>query len=140
MAVCLPTAYCGDGMSSFFEPDPVVLAFFFVKKFVWLEVLALLAALRVIMARGPARIAGVMALALCLAGIATVFAPALGASGPIYARAAQSMALGGGMVALLAPSVPLAASAVMRGRRWWGLDALHVVLLAGLLGVWWWIS
>lgn len=127
-------------MNSFFEPDPVVLAFFFAKKFLWLELLALLALLRGIVGRGPSRLAALTALTLCIAGIVTSFAPALGLTGPVYARAAQVMAISGGMVAVLVPSAVLGLSAVLPGARWRWIDAVHGLALIGFLGVWWWIS
>ncbi|MGR3495902.1 hypothetical protein [Citreimonas sp.] len=123
------------------DPDPVVLAFFFIRKFVYLEVLAVLALTRVIVGGGLSRWPALVALALCLGGILTTFAPALGLTGtPLYAWSARAMAGGGGMAALLLPSVLMAISAVLPGARWKWLDLVHAAMLAGLLGLAWWTA
>ena len=54
---------------TFFEPSPLLLALIFVRTFVYLEVLALLALARGLIARGPARLAALLALLLALAGL-----------------------------------------------------------------------
>lgn len=124
---------------TFFEPSPVLLAFFFFKKFIFLEILLVLALLRVTVGRGIARWPALAAGLLALAGTATVFAPALGlASGPIYASAAQTMAEGGGMAALLVPSALFLVSSMTPRARWRWLDIIHILLLLILLGLWWW--
>ncbi len=126
---------------SFFEPDPVLLAFIFIKKFVYLEVLAVLAFVRVIVGRGIARWPALVTFVLALGGVATVFAPAAGLNeGPVYASAAQMMAESGGMAALIVPSVVFLVGSVMPNARWRWIDALHVLMLLGLLGIWWWTS
>ncbi|MDU8911242.1 hypothetical protein [Aestuariicoccus sp. MJ-SS9] len=122
---------------SFLEPSPVFLAFIFAKNFVYPELLALLALARVIGASGPSRWLAALALAAALAGVATILAPALGMTGlPVYPRAARVMALGTGMMALLAMTAILALSAVVPGARWRWIDAVHGLALAGLLGLW----
>lgn len=123
------------------DPDPVVLAFFFIRRFVYLEVLAVLALTRVIVGGGLSRWPAALALALCLGGIFTTFAPALGLTGTeLYAWSARAMAGGGGMAVLLLPSVLMAISALLPGARWKWLDMVHAAMLAGLLGLWWWTS
>ncbi|WP_417721914.1 hypothetical protein [Salipiger sp.] len=122
---------------NFLEPSPVLLAYLFVQKFVWLELIALLALLRVALARGPSRLAAALALLLSLAGIAIIFAPAFGAMAhPAYASAARLMTLGQGLWALLAPSVFLASSAFLPGMRARWIDFVHIALLWGLVGLW----
>ena len=128
-------------MMSFPEPDPVVLAAFFIRRFVWLEVLALLALTRVIAGRGPPRWAAAAAHVLCRPGLATTFAPMLGLNqGWLYVKAAQTLAAGGGMWALLAPSALMLLSALLPLPRWRIVDLLHLLLLLAFLGLWWWIS
>ncbi|MBS0122894.1 hypothetical protein [Thetidibacter halocola] len=128
-------------MNSLFQPDPVVIGFLFARKFLWLEMLALLALARAIGGPGKARALALGALALCLAGIATTFSPALGLNGgPLYASAAQVMAQGGGMLAALVPSAVLVASGLVRDARWRWIDVVHGVALVAFLWVWWWIS
>lgn len=128
-------------MMPFLQPDPVVLGFLFAKKFVYLEVLALLAAIRVFVSDGMARWISLLAMGVALAGVATVFAPAAGLnSGPLYASAARFMTLGAGMTALLATSALFLVSAVMPGVRGRWIDVLHGVKVSVFLGLWWWIS
>ncbi|MBV2360713.1 hypothetical protein KUH32_13075 [Thalassococcus sp. CAU 1522] len=120
-----------------FEPSPVLLAFVFVKRFVFLELLALLALARVIAGGPHARRPALVALLLSLAGLAVIFAPAAGMNdGIIYASGARLMAHGGGMTALLPASALMLVSAVVTDCRGRWIDVLHVALLAGLLGLW----
>ena len=126
---------------SAFQPAPELVIFLFVKKFVYLEVLALLALLRVIGGRGIARWPALVALLLSLGGIVTVFAPALGLNaGPLYVSAAQVMAGQGGMSALLVPSAVFLLCTLTPRARWRWIDALHILMLVGLLGLWWYTS
>ena len=120
-----------------FEPNYTVLTYLFVQKFVYLEVLALLAVLRLIVGRGWARLPAGLALVLALAGIATVLAPMAGLnSGPAYVRAAQTMAMGGGLAALLVPSAVFALGLFSRTRRWVWIDWAHLAGVAAFLGLW----
>lgn len=124
---------------TFFEPNPVLLAFIFYKKFIFLEALVVISLLRVIGGRGISRWPALAAFLLAAGGVATVFAPAVGmASGPLYVAAAQAMAEGGGMAALLVPSVMFLVSSLTPRARWRWLDLVHFVLLLTLLGLWWW--
>ncbi|WGW03078.1 hypothetical protein [Tropicibacter oceani] len=128
-------------MSAFLEPDPVLLAFIFFKKFLYLQLLAGLALLRVLLGRGLARWPALVALMLALAGVATVLAPAAGLTdSPQYASAARLMAQGGGITALLVPSVIFGISGLTKGARWRWIDAVHALLVTALLGLWWWVS
>ncbi|KUF11392.1 hypothetical protein [Pseudoponticoccus marisrubri] len=123
------------------EPDPVVLGFFFFKKFVYLEVLAVLAALRLAVGQGIARWPALVALLMALGGVATVLAPAAGLNeGPLYVSAARFMGQSGGMAALLVPSAVFLISTITPRARWRWLDILHLLMLAGLLLAWWWIG
>ena len=122
---------------SFFEPNYTVLAFLFIKKFVFLEIIAVLALLRLGLGPGSARITGLVALILALAGIATIFGPALGwTTGPVYAAAARGMNHGSGMTALQIPAIVLIAGALHRTRRGVWIEALAALFTVGLFGLW----
>ncbi|GAA4224906.1 putative membrane protein [Sagittula marina] len=128
-------------MESFFQPPPEVVAFLFIKKFVYLELLACLALIRVIVGRGIARWPALVTLLMAAAGIFTTFAPALNlAQGPIYTSLAQFMAGGGGMSALLVPSVVFLISSITPRARWRVIDWIHILMMAALVGLWWWTS
>ncbi len=123
------------------EPDPVVLAFFAYRRFVFLELLAILSLLRLILGPGLARWPALIALALSLGGILTTFAPALGLhSHPYYVQAAQLMAEGGGMAALLVPAAMFTISAISPRARWRWMDIVFTLMMLVLLGLWWWTS
>ena len=124
-------------MSPLFEPDPVLMALIFVKRFVYLECLLILALLRTVLARGPAR--GIAALTAALAAlfILVTFAPALGLqSQGWYGPLARLLAAGEGLRVPLALSALFLVSGVVRARarRW--IDALHILGLLGFLGLW----
>ncbi|ETX28315.1 hypothetical protein [Roseivivax isoporae] len=125
-------------MSSLLDPAPAVLAFLFVKRFVFVEAVTLVALARVLFGRGPARLAA--ALSVLLGGAATlaVFAPALGfAGGAWFGPVARALNLWNGMAVPLVVSAPLVISAVLPGtERSRAVDAAHFVLLAGLLVLW----
>lgn len=128
-------------MDSLFQPPPEVLAFLFVKKFVYLEILAVLALIRVIVGRGIARWPALVTLLLAAGGILTTFAPALGwNSGALYASSAQYMAGQGGMAALLVPSTIFLICSITPRARWRIIDWFHLAMLACLLALWWWVS
>ncbi|SMX28000.1 hypothetical protein TRP8649_02112 [Pelagimonas phthalicica] len=125
----------------FFEPSPVLLGFLFYKKFLFLPLLAALALIRVAVGHGIARWPALIALFLSAGGIATTFAPAAGlAEGELYVAAAQFMAEGGGMAALLVPAAFFLICSITPRARWRWLDVIHIVLLLILLGLWWWTS
>ncbi|WP_238366191.1 hypothetical protein [Mesobacterium pallidum] len=125
-------------MESFLRPPPEVIAFFTLKKFLYLEILLVLAVARSIVARGPARWAGLVSVLLALLGLAAQFGPAIsGASdGTLYRAAFTAVNAVQGIALPLVASLPLAISAVLRGRRWWGIDALHALLIAALVVLW----
>ncbi|ETA51545.1 hypothetical protein [Ponticoccus alexandrii] len=125
-----------------FSGDPdLLLTFLAFKRFVFLEVLSVLALLRVIRGPGLARWPALVAFGLSVAGVATTFAPALGLTGTAgYAQAARAMAEGGGMAALLVPAALYAISAISPRAGWRWMDVVFALLLAVLLGLWWWTS
>ncbi|WP_417208307.1 hypothetical protein [Antarctobacter sp.] len=128
-------------MTAMIQPDPVILFFLFAKKFLYLEVLAVLAAIRLIRGRGLSRWPALAAFVLAIGGVVTVFAPAAGLNdGPVYAAAARTMAQQGGITALLAASALFLLSSVSPGARGRWIDGVHGGMLAGLLGLWWWVS
>ena len=56
--------------------------------------------------------------------------------GALYPRLAQLMQMGNGMLPLLIPSLFLAISAYLPGKRMRGLDFAHIALLWVLVGLW----
>ena len=122
---------------SFFEPSPVLLAFIFVQRFVFFEVLGLLALLRMIAGRGMARVPAAIALIISSAAIFASFAPALNLQSlPLYADIARVQASGGGMILPLVASAIFALSLVLPQRRWRWIDVLHIVGVLAFLGLW----
>lgn len=126
-------------MSPLFAPSPMLLAFLMLKTTLYLPSVAVLALVRVLTATGASRALAALALLVAGLGIAARFLPPLlGLSGGTLAQVAYSLAnAGGGMVIALAASAPLALSGMVAGRRWWGIDALHGLLVAGLFLLWW---
>jgi hypothetical protein len=125
-------------MTSLFQPDPIILAFIAAKQGIYLLLLLPLVLVRSLAAAGRARAAGQIALMLCLAGLAARYLPEmLGVyQGPAFRAAGAWRGLWGGLGMNLAASAALLVSAVLPGRRWWGIDAVHLLLLAGLFGLW----
>lgn len=120
-----------------FEPSPFLLGFLIFKRFVFLELIAALALVRVLRASGPSRLAALAALVLAVLGCAVLLAPMAGTpQGALYASAARLMATGGGVVPLLVPSVVLAISAYLPRRDQRGIDFAHIALLCVLVGLW----
>jgi hypothetical protein len=125
-------------MNSLFEPNPILLAFLAMKTTVYLPALLLLAVVRAFVAKGPARIFAIIAIAVAVLGLAARFGPpVLGLSGGTLSQIAYDMVnAGGGMAILLAATVPMALSAILPERRWPVLDALHALLVAALFLLW----
>ena len=126
---------------SFFEPSPVLYAFLFVQSFLYAPVIALLALTRLAVGHGPSRLWALTAAALALGAMFLQFGPALmnlyEGWLPVFAGNATRVA--GGMALPLAPSLALAVSALVRGRRWRGIDWLHGLALLGFVGLFLWI-
>ena len=125
-------------MPSFLQPDPLMLAFLALKQGVYLEVLALFALLRAALARGPARVAAAVACLLCVLFVAArLLPPILGWSGGAFVLLGGWVRASlGGMTAPLICSGLMVAAAVLPGRRYRGLDLMHGLGFAGLLGLW----
>lgn len=128
-------------MSFFPEPDPVVLGFLTYRRLIFPLVLALLALVRALSARGPSRLVAAVAFLIAFCAVATQLAPLAGlAQGPVYARAAQALALYGGLTVPLVASGFMLASGFLPGVRWRVIDVLSGLAIAALLGLWWWTS
>lgn len=122
---------------SFFEPSPVLLAFIFVQRFVFFEVLGSLALIRVIVGRGVARLPAAIALLISSAATFASFAPALNLQSlPLYADIARVQASGGGVILPLVASAIFASSLVLPQRKWRWIDVVHIVGLLAFLGLW----
>lgn len=120
-----------------FNPDPLLLGFLLLKTFLYLPLAAVLALARVLAGRGLARLWAYAALALALAGSATIFAPAFNlGQGPLYVTAAQAMMALNGMATPLAVGFLMLLSAVAPApnRRW--IDLTHALILLALMGLW----
>ncbi|AKO97478.1 hypothetical protein MALG_02314 [Marinovum algicola DG 898] len=123
---------------TFLQPSPAVMALLSLQTFLYLPLLAILAACRTGAARGPSRWLGLASLALALLGMAAHFGPPLLNlyTGPLPRLATLMTKPAGGMMLPLIASVPLLASGFVAGRAWKWVDWAHVVLLAVLLGLW----
>lgn len=127
-------------MISLPQPDPAVALFFALQRFGYLALLLPLMLGRVVAGGALARWPALVGLMLCAGGLLTAFAPMLGLmDSAAYRSAARLMAGGGGMAAVLVPTVFLALSALLPDARWPLIDRLHAVLLAAMLGLWWWV-
>jgi len=122
---------------SIFDPSPILLAYIFVQRFVFFEVLGLLALLRVIVGRGAARLPAAVTLAICVAVIAASLAPALGLQGhPFYRQMASIMAYQGGGALPLFASALFATSLLLGDRRWRWIDGAHLIGLLAFVLLW----
>ncbi|ANT61017.1 hypothetical protein AYJ57_11965 [Salipiger sp. CCB-MM3] len=122
---------------SLFEPTPLLLSFILLKSFGYPAVLALLSLLRALVARGPAQLAALPSLLMAALVLYAGLAPALQLTqNPLYPPLSHALALSQGLPALLIASAPLALSAFLGGRRWRWIDALHLLLVLALLGLW----
>ncbi len=122
---------------TFFEPSPLLIALIFVKRFVFPELLLILALVRCFTARGPSRLLAGLAVLLGAAIVVTTFAPALGLTGQgWYGPAGRILAHGQGLSVLVVMAALFLASAWAPGRRLAVLDWLGSVLVLGLLGLW----
>ncbi|SDI10172.1 hypothetical protein [Lutimaribacter saemankumensis] len=121
-----------------FQPDPLLVNFILLKEFIYLPVLAVLALVRVLSARSAARWAGALALALAVLGAVAQLGPSLAGmqGGQAMRLAIQLGDLGGGAALPLLASAPMLVSATLPGTRWRWIDALHILLLGALVGMW----
>lgn len=126
-------------MPSFFEPSPIVLAFFLYKKFGFLLIIVLLAIARLLVARGPSQVFSFAALVAALVGLAAQYGPPiLGLyAGPLYRASFQITAAAEGLGILLVATVFMAVSGIVPGRRWPVISLLNGVAFGVLIGLWW---
>lgn len=119
------------------EINPALYVFIFTQTFLFVPFVAVLAVIRSATSRSLSRGFGVLAMGLALTVMALQFGPAfLGLyDGAFPVLAGQATRALDGMALPLAPSTALLASAFAPGRRYWGLDALHLVALAGFVGL-----
>lgn len=124
--------------SSFFEPSMNVLLFLMVKKFVFLEVLLILAGGKAALRTSTARYFSVFTIGICIAGIAAHFVvPYFQIYQQPWAGIAQFLirTWDGMFTPLLASFVFLNTMTQKHGRVM-VIDGIHVVLIIGLLGLW----
>lgn len=124
--------------SSFFEPSMNVLLFLMVKKFVYLEVLVILAGGKAALRTSTARYFSVFTIGICIAGIAAHFVvPYFQIYQQPWAGIAQFLirTWDGMFTPLLASFVFLNTMTQKHGRVM-VIDGIHVVLIIGLLGLW----
>ncbi len=122
---------------SLFEPSPILLAFIFVQRFVFFEVLGVLALLRLIVGRGLARLPALIVLLICAAAIFATFAPALNLQNlSLYADIARLQAAGGGVISPMVASAIFAVGLVLPRRRWRWIDVAHIVGVLAFIGLW----
>lgn len=125
-------------MRGFPAPDPYLLAFFTYRELFFVELVSLLALVRLIVARGPSRRLAGLAFGFGLLAVAVKYGPVVfGLYEGVLTHAASFWRYAaGGYLMVLLPSGVFLASAATRGHRWWGLDALHGLLIAAFLGLW----
>ncbi|MGB7319048.1 MAG: hypothetical protein WBC85_13870 [Planktotalea sp.] len=132
-----------SNFSTFFEPNYTILTFLMIKTFFYVEVIGALALVRVFVARGPSRRAALVAVMIALIGIGAKYIPPLaGLTGSEAARVASFIVnqgvieAGSGMALPIAVSAAFALSWHLEGRRWWGLDAAHLIMALAFFGLW----
>lgn len=124
--------------SSFFEPSMNVLLFLMVKKFVYLEVLLILAGIKAALRTRAARYLSFVVIGICAAGIAAHFVvPYFQIYQQPWSGIAQFLirTWDGMFTPLLASFVFLNTMTQKHGRLM-VIDAVHIVLIVGLLGLW----
>ena len=123
---------------SFFEPAMNVLLFLMVKKFIYLEVLLILAGGKATLRSGAARYLSFITIGMCAAGIAAHFVvPYFQIYQQPWAGIAQFLirTWDGMFTPLLASFVFLNTMTQKHGRVM-VIDGVHMVLILGLLGLW----
>ena len=125
-------------MPTFLEPDPIILGFLAYKQVVYLEAVTLFALLRLALSTGRSRQAALLAFVLGAVFVTAKWLPPVInlSSGPLPILGGWVRTSLGGMTAPILCSGLLLAAAVLPGRRYWGLDLLHGLAFAALLGLW----
>ncbi|MFD1341410.1 hypothetical protein [Litorisediminicola beolgyonensis] len=119
-----------------FQPDPILVALIFAKRLAWLPALGILALLRTLLAKGASR--GVAAL-VCLASLilaSGILASSMGLAGAWVQTVARTVAMGGGWIVPGLLSAVFLTTAILPGRRAIWIDAVHVLGLAAIAGLW----
>ena len=124
--------------SSFFEPSMNVLLFLMVKKFVYLEVLLILAGVKAALRIGAARYLSFITIGICAAGIAAHFVvPYFQIYQQPWAGIAQFLIrTWDGMFTPLLASFVFLNTMMQQNGRLMVIDGVHIVLILGLLGLW----
>jgi len=114
-----------------------------IKTFFYVEVIGALALIRGFSAKSTSRLLALLALFVALIGVAAKYVPPLaGLTGTDIARYAAQIVNqgvlqdGSGMALPLVVSLLFAASWRAAGRRWWMLDAIHLVCACAFFGLW----
>ena len=123
---------------SFFEPSMNVLLFLMVKKFVYLEALLILAGIKAALRSGAARYLSFITIGICAAGIAAHFViPYFQIYQQPWAGIAQFLIwTWDGMFTPLLASYVFLNTMMQKPGRVMVIDAAHMVLIIGLLGLW----
>ena len=124
--------------SSFFEPSMNVLLFLMVKKFVYLAVLLILAVIKAALRTGVARYLSFVVIGICAAGTAAHFVVPYF---QIYQQPWSGVAhflirTWDGMFTPLLASFVFFNTMTQKHGRLMVIDAVHMVLIVGLLGLW----
>ncbi|MEP5152702.1 hypothetical protein [Planktotalea sp.] len=132
-----------NSLTSFFEPSPTLLAFLLIKTFFYVEFVGALALIRSNSAKGPSRIAAILALLVALIGVAAKYLPALEGFADTDAGLFASTLVhqgvlneGSGMALPFAVSTLFGLSCVLKGRRWWVLDVIFAIAACAFFGLW----
>ena len=124
--------------SSFYEPSMNVLLFLMVRKFVYLEVLLILAGVKAALRTGTVRYFSVLTIGICIAGVAAHFVvPYFQIYQQPWAGIAEFLirTWDGMFTPLLASFIFLNTIPQKHGRVM-VIDGMHILLIIGLLGLW----
>ena len=124
--------------SSFFEPSMNVLLFLMVKKFIYLEVLLILAGIKATLRTDAARYLSFITIGMCAAGIAAHFVvPYFQIYQQPWAGIAQFLIrTWDGMFTPLLTSFVFLNTMTQQNGRVMVIDGVHILLILGLLGLW----
>ena len=124
--------------SSFFEPSMNVLLFLLVKKFIYLEVLLILAGIKATLRTGAARYLSFITIGICAAGIAAHFVvPYFQIYQQPWAGISQFLIrTWDGMFTPLLASFVFLNTVMQKQGRVMVIDGVHILLILGLLGLW----
>ncbi|MGX9353821.1 hypothetical protein ACS3SW_01270 [Roseobacteraceae bacterium S113] len=125
---------------SFFEPSPALYAFLFIQTFLFVPVVIALSVARFAVAKGPSRLLAFGAVVVGALVLFLQFGPALLGlyEGMLPQIAGQATRALSGMALPLAPSAVLVASGMVAGRRWFAIDVVHFLCIAGFAGLYAW--